>query len=168
MPDEQEVKLQRQRTAEIVAAYVRHHELSGDQLTALISTVHAALAGTSVEPEPERTPAVPIRRSVRQDYVVCLDCGWRGKMLRRHIASRHQLTAPEYRARWGLSPEHLLTAPGYSEQRSEYAKQIGLGRRRQAEAETGGAETEAAAPKARHRRKGGPSRRRRQSSAASC
>src|SRR5690242_4613008 len=98
MPDEEEVKQQRQRTAEIVAAYVKHHKLSGDELVALISTVHTALAGTLVEPEPERTPAVPIRQSVRQDYVVCLDCGWRGKMLGRHILTSHQLTRTEYRA----------------------------------------------------------------------
>ena len=167
MPDEQEVKLQRQRTAEIVAAYVKHHKLSGDQLVALIATVHTALAGTSPEPEPERTPAVPIRRSVHQDYVVCLDCGWRGSMLRRHITSGHQLTPTEYRARWSLSSEYPLTAPGYSERRSQYAKQLGLGRRRQAEPEAD-VETESATPPARQRRKGGSSRRRRQSSAASC
>lgn len=166
MPDEQELKLQRRRTAEIVTAYVKHHKLSGDELVALISTVHTALAGTSVEPEPERMPAVPIRQSVRQDYVVCLDCGWRGKMLRRHIAAQHQLAPNEYRARWRLSPEHPLTAPGYSEQRSQYAKQIGLGRPPESELESAGAETEAAAPKSRQRRKGASSRRRRRPSAA--
>jgi predicted transcriptional regulator len=96
MPDAQEVNQQRQRTAEIVTAYVKHHKLSGDELVALISTVHKALAGTLVEPEPERMPAVPIRHSVRQEYVVCLDCGWRGKMLSRHILSSHQLTRTEY------------------------------------------------------------------------
>lgn len=166
MPDAQEVNQQRQRTAEIVTAYVKHHKLSGDELVALISTVHQALAGASVEPEPERMPAVPIRQSVRQEYVVCLDCGWRGKMLGRHILSSHQLTRTEYRARWKLSPGHPLTAPGYSERRSQYAKQIGLGRRPQAQLESGGAEPEAAALKTRQRRKGASSRRRRQASAA--
>jgi MucR family transcriptional regulator, transcriptional regulator of exopolysaccharide biosynthesis len=131
MADEQDVKLQRQMTAEIVAAYAGNHKLSGEQLAALISSVHGALTGTSIEPEPERTPAVPIRRSVQRDYVVCLDCGWRGQTLRRHIATRHQLSPTEYRSRWGLPAEHLLTAPGYSERRSEFAKGIGLGRRPQ-------------------------------------
>jgi len=153
MADEQETKLQRQRTAEIVAAYVKHNNLSVDQLGTLIATVHSALAGRSVEPEPERSPAVPIRQSVRPDYVVCLDCGWRGKMLGRHIAAQHQLTRTEYRVRWGLPPEHPLVAPAYSERRSEYAKQTGLGRRPQAEAETNGSGTEGAPPKALQRRK---------------
>lgn len=166
MPNDQEAMLQRQQTTEIVAAYVRNHQLSGDQLSALISTVHAALVAKPFEPEPERTPAVPIRRSVHQDYVVCLDCGWRGKVLRRHIASQHQLDPTGYRARWSLSPEHPLTAPGYSERRSEYAKQAGLGRRPQTDAGTEGPETESAEAHALPQRKGRSSRRTRQQSTA--
>jgi predicted transcriptional regulator len=132
MADESEGLLGLQRTAEIVAAYVRNNQLSGDQLASLISTVHQTLGqlGTPGESVEERTPAVPIRRSVHQDYVVCLECGWRGKMLRRHISSAHELTPAEYRTRWSLSREHPLTAPGYSEQRSALAKQLGLGRGR--------------------------------------
>src|SRR5258708_1240546 len=90
----------------------------------------------------ERTPAVPIRRSVHRDYVVCLECGWRGQMLRRHLTTGHELTVDQYRARWNLPREHPMTAPGYSERRSGLAKQIGLGRGRRASRE----EAEAVAP----------------------
>ena len=78
-------------------------------------------------PEVPLTPAVSVRQSVRQDYVVCLDCGYR-KTLRRHISSRHGLSADEYLKRWGLRQDHPLTAPAYSERRSALAKQLGLGR----------------------------------------
>jgi predicted transcriptional regulator len=73
-------------------------------------------------------PAVPIPQSVRRDYVVCLECGFRGKILRRHLLVRHSLDVAAYRARWQLSPDHPVTAPAYSEQRSAMAKQFGLGR----------------------------------------
>jgi hypothetical protein len=72
---------------------------------------------------------VTVRQSVRHDYVVCLDCGYRGKTLRRHISSRHGLNVDEYRRRWGLRSDHSLTAPAYSEQRSTLAKEFGLGRK---------------------------------------
>jgi hypothetical protein len=72
---------------------------------------------------------VPVRRSVRHDYVVCLDCGHRGKMLLRHISTQHGLSRHEYLKRWGLRSDHPLTAPGYSEQRSTMVKQLGLRRR---------------------------------------
>src|SRR6266478_291789 len=78
---------------------------------------------------------VPIRRSVHRDYVVCLECGWRGQMLRRHIAG-HGLSVEQYRARWSLRPDHPITAPDYSERRSTIAKQLGLGRTREASVET--------------------------------
>jgi predicted transcriptional regulator len=123
----------RELTATIVAAYVRQNQIGFDQLATLISTVHQALVGLgrpATETEIERTPAVPIRRSVHRDYVVCLECGWRGQMLKRHVATGHGLTVEQYRARWNLTREHPTTAPGYSEQRSSLAKQIGLGRGR--------------------------------------
>src|SRR6266404_5540057 len=72
------------------------------------------LGKPATEAEVERTPAVPIRRSVHRDYVVCLECGWRGQMLKRHVATGHGLTVEQYRARWNLSREHAITAPGYS------------------------------------------------------
>ena len=129
MPDEQPPEL----TAKIVAAYVRRNPVPPDQLAALISTVHQALVGLgnpAAEAEGPRTPAVSIRRSVHRDYVVCMDCGWRGLVLRRHVTTAHGLTVEEYRARWKLPTDHPITATGYSERRSALAKQMGLGRAR--------------------------------------
>ena len=134
MPDEPPPPtLDRELTTNIVAAYVRRNQIGTDQLSVLISTVHQALVGLgkpAAETEIERTPAVSIRRSVHQDYVVCLECGWRGKMLKRHLATGHGLSVEQYRVRWTLSREHPITAPSYSERRSGLAKQIGLGRGR--------------------------------------
>src|SRR4030095_2970991 len=86
--------------------------------------------GKEAEPEQPRTPAVPIRRSVTPNYVVCLECGWRGQTLGRHLQARHGVSRNDYRGRWKLSPDHALTAPAYSERRSALAKQLGLGRKR--------------------------------------
>ena len=133
MDDHTAAEALRELTVEIVSAYLRRNQVPADQLGDLMSTVHQALAalGKPAQESPvERTPAVPIRRSVHQDYVVCLECGWRGKMLRRHVATAHGLGVEEYRARWNLSREHPLTAPGYSERRSSMARQLGLGRGR--------------------------------------
>jgi len=118
-------------TAKIVRGYVRHHRLGPDQLPDLIASIHQALGqlGQQVQLEEIRTPAVTVRQSVRHDYVVCLDCGYRGKTLRRHISVRHGLTGEEYRQRWGLRSNHPLTAPAYSEHRSTLAKELGLGRK---------------------------------------
>ena len=90
----------------------------------LISTVHQALVGlgkSATETEGERTLAVPIRRSVHRDYLVCLECGWRGQMLGRHLATGHRLSVQQCRARWKLTREHEMTAPVYSERRSGLA-----------------------------------------------
>ena len=116
----------------IVASYVGNHTLALDQLSALITSVQQAISqlGKPMQPEPMRTPAVPIRRSVQRDQVVCLECGFRGKTLRRHLTMRHGLQVSEYLRRWDLSNDHPLTAPAYSEQRSTMAKQLGLGRKR--------------------------------------
>jgi len=118
-------------TAIIVRGYVRHHRLGPDQLPDLIASVHRTLGqlGQQVQPAEVLTPAVPVRRSVHRDYVICLDCGYRGKTLRRHISSRHGLTGDEYRQRWSLRNDHPLTAPAYSEHRSTLAKELGLGRK---------------------------------------
>jgi predicted transcriptional regulator len=133
LPDEQpSATLDRELTTNIVAAYVRRNQIGSDQLATLISTVHQALVGlgkATTEAEVERTPAVPIRRSVHRDFVVCLDCGWTGQMLKRHLSTAHGLSVEDYRARWNLPREHALTAPAYSERRSGLAKQLGLGRR---------------------------------------
>jgi predicted transcriptional regulator len=118
-------------TTKIVVSYVRHHRLVPEQLADLITSVHRAIGQVGQPPEPEEvlTPAVSVRRSVHRDHVICLDCGYRGKTLTRHIATRHGLSADEYRQRWGLRSNHLLTAPAYSERRSTLAKELGLGRK---------------------------------------
>ena len=118
-------------TAMIVSSYVRHHTLRPEQLSDLITTVHHALShlGQPIREEEVHTPAVSVRRSVHHDYVVCLDCGYRGKMLQRHISTRHALNRDEYLKRWGLRSDHPLTAPAYSERRSTLAKAFGLGRK---------------------------------------
>jgi len=136
--DQQPTSVNQELTTEIVAAYVRRNQVTPADLPALISTVHEALGrlGTpAAEPEVGRTPAVTIRRSITPDFVVCLDCGWRGQMLRRHLTTAHGLTVEQYRARWKLPSDHALTAPSYSERRSAMAKQLGLGRPREASAE---------------------------------
>jgi predicted transcriptional regulator len=134
MPDEPpSPTLDTELTTNIVAAYVRRNQIGADQLPVLISTVHQALVDLgkpAPEMEVQRTPAVSIRQSVHRDYVVCLDCGWRGQMLKRHLATGHGLTVQQYRVRWTLPHEHPMTAPSYSERRSGLAKQIGLGRGR--------------------------------------
>ena len=118
-------------TARIVESYVRNHTVGTGQVSELITSVHGALSqlGWPNQPEEVLTPAVPVRQSVRHDYVVCLDCGYKGKMLLRHITQRHGLDRSEYLKRWELRKDHPLTAPGYSEQRSSMAKKLGLGRK---------------------------------------
>jgi predicted transcriptional regulator len=132
MPDEPPFPtLDTEHTTDIVAAYVRRNQIGADQLPVLISTVHEALTSLGkliAELNEERTPAVPIRRSVHRDYVVCLECGWQGLMLKRHVTTSHGLAVEQYRARWSLPRDHPMTAPGYSERRSGLAKQLGLGR----------------------------------------
>jgi MucR family transcriptional regulator, transcriptional regulator of exopolysaccharide biosynthesis len=116
----------------IIASYVGNHTVSPEQLSALIASVDHAIRnlGTPVQPPVARTPAVPIKRSVQHDHVVCLECGFRGKTLRRHLGTRHGLRVAEYLRRWKLASDHPLTAPAYSEQRSAMAKELGLGRKR--------------------------------------
>src|SRR5258708_27429663 len=99
MPNDDKLTVDRMLAAEIVGAYLRRNQVPADQLASLISTVHRALdvLGTpAAEPAVERTPAVPVRQSVRHDHVVCLDCGYRAKMLRRHLAGAHGLSAAQY------------------------------------------------------------------------
>ena len=117
--------------AEIVSRYLSKNQIASADLPNLITTVYEALRslGKPTEPETDRTPAVSVRQSVTRNHVVRLDCGWRGSVLRRHIGSMHGLTPIEYRVRWKLSQEHPLVAPGYSEKRSAWAKEMGLGQR---------------------------------------
>ena len=141
--------------AEIVRSYVAQNSVGVDQVAALIATVHRSLSGLGQSapasaPAP-LVPAVPIRRSVQRDHVVCLDCGYRGQVLRRHLRVAHGLQPAEYRARWKLPADHPITAPGYSERRSTMAKQIGLGRKPQ-EAVVLAPEAVAVPPKRRGRK----------------
>ena len=115
--------------AQIVSGYLKKNHVLPADIPALIATVHQALTALGNAPEPApQNPAVPIRQSVRPNYVVCLECGRRGHMLRRHIGDKHRLTPEQYRAKWKLSPDHPLTAPAYSQRRSAFAKQSGLGK----------------------------------------
>ena len=119
--------------AEIVRSYVGHNSTDVDQIGGLIATVHRTLSGLGTNAPPTRaealTPAVPIRRSVQPEYVVCLECGFRSRTLRRHLRVKHGLEVADYRARWKLSADHALVAPAYSTHRSAMAKQLGLGRK---------------------------------------
>jgi predicted transcriptional regulator len=116
--------------AKVVSGYVSKNRIPLLEIPALINTVYQSLLTLGRSPEPERpTASVPIRRSVTRNYVACLECGWRGRVLRRHLQAMHGLGREEYRRRWGLPFDHALVAPAYSESRSEMAKQFGLGRR---------------------------------------
>jgi predicted transcriptional regulator len=120
-------------SAEIVAAYVAQNSLPANAIGDLITQVHGALAGLGQQPAPEpeverRKPAVPISRSVQHDFIVCLEDGKKLKMLKRYLRSRYDLSPEEYRRRWGLPPEYPMVAPAYAARRSDFAKQIGLGR----------------------------------------
>jgi predicted transcriptional regulator len=124
----------RELVATIVAAYARNNSLQTDQLAALIAAVHAALAGIEgdgrSEPPKPLTPAVPVRRSVTPSTVTCLDCGYEGKMLKRHLNNAHGLTPDAYRERWKLKPDYPVVAPDYAIRRSELARSFGLGKHR--------------------------------------
>ena len=119
-------------TSEIVAAYAGNNTLAVGDLPGLIRNVFATLsaAGQVEEKEPEApTPAVPIKRSVSSDFIVCLEDGRKLRMLRRHLATRYNMTPDDYRRRWGLPADYPMVAPAYAAQRSSMAKQIGLGRK---------------------------------------
>ncbi len=121
----------RDLAAEIVAAFVRRNQITSDQMPDLISSVYQALVALgkpNTDIEGPRIPAVPIRQSARRNHVICLDCGWQGQMLRRHVSVAHGLSVQEYRMRWKLPSDHPVTAAAYRERRSQMAKQIGLGR----------------------------------------
>jgi predicted transcriptional regulator len=119
-------------TADVVAAYVSNNTLPTAQLAEVINAVYGSLKsleGQSAEPQPEPPkPAVPIRKSVTPDYLVCLEDGKKLKMLKRHLRSTYNMTPDEYRVKWGLPADYPMVAPNYAEQRSEFAKKIGLGR----------------------------------------
>jgi predicted transcriptional regulator len=116
-------------TAQIVAAHVSNNPVSPDALPSLIQEVYKTLAGVGREPpEPERPqPAVPVKRSVFPDYIICLEDGKKLKMLKRHLKTAYNLSPEQYRDRWGLAPDYPMVAPSYARHRSSLAKKIGLG-----------------------------------------
>ena len=119
-------------TTEIVAAHVSNNTVALGELPTLIEQVYRSLTNVGVEPAPveERPqPAVPIKKSVTPEYIVCLEDGKKLKMLKRHLKTAYNMTPEEYRDRWGLPADYPMVAPNYARQRSSLAKQIGLGTR---------------------------------------
>lgn len=117
-------------TAEITSAYVGNTRVSVDDLPTLIRSVYAALAGTDAVGEREtvvQKPAVPINRSITDDYLICLEDGLRFKSLKRHLRTRYGLSADDYRAKWGLAKDYPMVARAYATARSNLAKASGLG-----------------------------------------
>ena len=131
-------------TTEIVAAYVSHHKIQVLDIPNLINAVATELGSVGTEANPvalERPePAVSVRRSVRPDHLVCLICGKKQKLLKRHLAVEHELTPNQYRDSFGLKPEYPMAAPNYAQQRRELAVRIGLGRPKKARRRTKGAD----------------------------
>jgi predicted transcriptional regulator len=120
-------------TTEIVASFAGNNTLAVSDLPGLISSVfHALRAAGQGEAEKTAealTPAVPVRKSVRPDFLICLEDGKKLKMLKRHLATSYNMTPDEYRRRWGLAKDYPMVAPAYSAQRSALAREIGLGRK---------------------------------------
>ncbi len=119
-------------TTDVVAAYVSNNTLPTAQLSEIIGTVFQSLKalegqGSEAKSEPLK-PAVPIRKSITPDFLICLEDGKRLKMLKRHLRSTYNMTPDGYRQKWGLPADYPMVAPNYAEQRSAFAKKIGLGR----------------------------------------
>jgi predicted transcriptional regulator len=118
-------------TAQIVAAHVEHNAVQADALPNLIEKVYQTLRDVGQAPvEPTKpVPAVPIKQSVKTDFIVCLEDGKKLKMLKRHLMTAYKMTPGQYRARWGLPADYPMVAPSYAKVRSTLAKKIGLGRK---------------------------------------
>lgn len=123
-------------TAGVVSAYVGKHVVPVNELPALISDVHAALGNASspiaqpeLVPVEKPKPAVPVRKSVQHDFIVCLEDGRKFKSLKRHLSAKYGMTPEEYREKWNLPADYPMVAPAYSQARSQLAKTSGLGRR---------------------------------------
>ena len=126
------------QTAKLVAAYARNNLLRAEDLPELIVAIYNGLAtvGTTHEPVEAPIPAVPVKKSVTPDYIVCLEDGKKLKTLKRHLREVYKMTPDEYRAKWGLPMDYPVVAPNYAAHRSSLAKQIGLGRKPVVQAET--------------------------------
>jgi predicted transcriptional regulator len=119
-------------TSEIVAAYLRNNPMPPSDVPAMIRSVHATLGGLAENMRNNgaatQKPAVPVKRSVTPEYIICLEDGKKLKMLKRYLRSNYNMTPEEYRAKWNLPAGYPMVAPNYAKQRSEFAKRIGLGR----------------------------------------
>lgn len=121
-------------TADIVSAYVANNTVVRQDVAAMIGEVHEALLkasrNRSVENVEELKPAVPRKKSITNDFLICLEDGKKFRSLKRHLMSHYNLTPDEYREKWGLARDYPMVAPGYAKQRSELAKNMGLGQRK--------------------------------------
>ena len=121
-------------TSEVVSAFISKNHIAATDLPALISQVHATLTATAAgkgEPEPQKLePAVPIKNSVKPEYIICLEDGKKFKSLKRHLRTQYKMTPEQYREKWGLAPDYPMVAPNYAAARSQLAKQMGLGQQR--------------------------------------
>ncbi len=117
--------------SDIVSAYVAHNPVPVADLPKLIERVHATLTeidgGGTVEVKPDLKPAVPVRKSVTDDHIVCLEDGKKFKSLKRHLRTRYDMSPEEYREKWGLAADYPMVAPNYARQRSDLARKMGLG-----------------------------------------
>ena len=117
--------------SDIVSAYVAHNPVPVADLPKLIERVHATLteieSGGTTEAKPDLKPAVPVRKSVTDDHIVCLEDGKKFKSLKRHLRTRYDMSPEEYREKWGLGPDYPMVAPNYAKQRSQLARTMGLG-----------------------------------------
>ena len=116
-------------TAQIVSAHVANNSLSADAVPHLIQDIHRTLAALAhgAPPVEEQQPAVPIKKSVYPDHIICLEDGKKLKMLKRHIKTAYNMTPEQYREKWKLPPDYPMVAPTYAKHRSTLAKKIGLG-----------------------------------------
>lgn len=121
-------------TANIVSAYVSHNTVATGDIPALISQVHSALlrvaGGQSEVPAETLKPAVPVKRSITSEHIVCLEDGKKFKSLKRHLRTQYNMTPEQYREKWALPPDYPMVAPSYAAARSQLAKQMGLGQQR--------------------------------------
>jgi predicted transcriptional regulator len=121
-------------TANIVSAYVSNNSVPSAEIGNLIGQVHAALrrvsSGQVTTPTEPLKPAVPVKRSITSDYIVCLEDGKKFKSLKRHLRTQYDMTPDQYREKWALAPDYPMVAPNYAAARSQLAKQMGLGQQR--------------------------------------
>ena len=135
MPDNNTDSLSRdallQMTTKVVSAYVGNNTISDVQISDVIESVYGSLEGLGTGAhQTKQKPAVPIKRSITPDHIICLEDGKKLKMLKRYLRTTHGMSPDEYRAKWGLAADYPMVAPNYAKKRSAFAKEIGLGKRK--------------------------------------